>query len=286
MTAVSYKEVGGHFLKIFCPTGPGGGVDPTCSPGKGGFKGKPFNPEGADTLQQYRKPDGSWTKERQALHDEIVADVLSRSTPVSNPRSFMMGGGPASGKSVAIRSGNVTIPKNHVAIDSDELKNSIPEYKAMTKKKDPRAAAFAHEESSYLSKRIMKEASEKGYNILLDGTGDSSLESLSKKAATLKKNGKKLTANYVTVDTEVAVSRNKARAEKTGRLVPEAFVRNTHKNISKIVPEAVKRGLFDEFNLYDTNKSGDARLVASAKGTKLRIHDQELWDRFLRKGEE
>ena len=39
--------------KVFCPTGPGGGVDPTCSPGKtgGGFSGKPANPKGTDTLE-------------------------------------------------------------------------------------------------------------------------------------------------------------------------------------------------------------------------------------------
>src|SRR5690606_32553272 len=124
--------------KAFCPTGPGGGVDPTCSPGQSsGFKGKPANPDGKDTFSQYRKPDGSWTPERAALHDKIVKDVLSKATPVKNGKAVgvLMGGGPASGKSSAINSGKVQLEKNVVHIDSDEIKKSIPEYQQMSKSK-------------------------------------------------------------------------------------------------------------------------------------------------------
>ena len=253
--------------------------------GKTTFSGKPANPKGLDSESQFKNPDGSWTKERQALHDSIVAQHLASASPVKNPEAHMMGGGPASGKSVAQGSGQMNIPSNHVLIDADAIKQHLPEYNSMVAAKDFNAAAFAHEESSYLSKRILKEASAKSYNTMLDGTGDSGIKALESKIGMMKENGAKVVANYVTVQTETALERNRARAAKTGRLPPEEMVRQCHKVVSQVVPEAIKRGLFDEFSLYDTNGSG-AKKIASAKGKELTIHDEHLWNQFLAKGHE
>jgi len=137
-----------------------------------------------------------------------------------------------------------------------------------------------------LSKRIQREASEGKYNTLLDGTGDSSIESLKKKIAVMKSSGQKVVAHYVTVDTNVAVARNLARAEKTGRYVPESFIRGTHSSISRVMPEAAKLGLYDEFAVWDTNTHGKSILIANGEGKKLVVHDEVLWKRFLDKGNE
>ncbi len=134
-----------------------------------------------------------------------------------------------------------------------------------------------------LSKRIMAEGVAAGYNVLLDGTGNSGIESLRKKVADLKANGAKLTAYYVTVDTDTAVKRSNARGKETGRYVPESLIRNSHKLVSQVVPQGIAEGLYDNFELYDTNSEG-LKHVASAKGTKLTIHDKAAWKRFLKKG--
>ncbi len=250
-----------------------------------GFEGRPANPAGKDTMERFRNPDGSWTKERQAMHDEIVESFFRGKTPVDKPTSYMMGGGPASGKSTMVRAGAVSIPENTVKVDADEIKGMIPEYKSMVGKKNAGAASFAHEESSYLSKRIADRAAREGYNVLLDGTGDSSVESLAKKAANMRARGQPVEAYYATCPTDVAVARNVERAKKTGRLPPESMLRATHASVSRIIPEAIKRGLFDKLEVWDTDSKPPKKL-ASAKGTELTVHDNKGWERFLAKADE
>ncbi len=243
----------------------------------------PGNPKGHDTESKYKTFDGSWTRERQALHDAIVRDALGKATPVSNPVSYMMGGGTGSGKSSAQE--KMGLPKNIVKIDSDEIKTKLPEYQAMLKQKNPQAAAYAHYESVEIAKKIMKEASNKSYNLLLDGTGNTAMHTVAKRIEIMKRGGRKLVANYVTCDVKTAIKRNLKRAAETGRLVPENMLRDNHRSVSQLVPELLKAGVFDSFKLYDTS-SGKTIHVASAAGSKLAVHDPELWNSFLAKGKQ
>ena len=254
------------------------------------FKGKKANEKGYDTMEQYAtginkngKPTG-FTKERQALHDEIIKKHIDQATPVKNPVSYMMGGGPASGKSTSVDSGHIKLPDNRVEINADHIKGMLPEYKHLTGVKDERAAGFAHEESSYLSRKIIDAAVAKGCNLNLDGTGDSGIESLTKKVKQMRTGGRTVKASYVTLDTNLAVKIEGIRAQKTGRKVNQGFLRHAHKKVSQIVPDAIKKGLFDEFDLYDNNIKGVSRPVASAKKGELVIHDKKLWNDFLAKG--
>ena len=256
------------------------------------FIGEPSNPQGTDSASRNMTPDAptdpnEWTPEhfspeRRKLHEAIINHHFRDVTPVPNPEAHMMGGGPASGKSVAIQSGHIKIPDNHVGIDADAIKGMLPEYTQMVASKDEKAAAFAHEESSYLSKQIMDKASQGKYHLMLDGTGDSGLKSLAGKIQRMRAGGHRILGHYVTVDTETALQRNRERAVKTGRLPPEKMVKDCHAMISKILPDAVKSGLFDEFQLFDTNGDG-AKRIASAKGNQLQIRDGGLWGRFLEK---
>lgn len=243
------------------------------------------NPVGRDTFDRHKVGQG-FTPQREKLHTTIIDDALKGATPVEKPVALMTGGGPASGKSVLAREGHVPSLKNAVIIDSDEIKKLLPEYKLGTKLGDPNAAAFAHEESSFLSKKILNRAAETNRNIVLDGTGDSSFESLKRKTDALRAGGQTLKANYVTVDTAEAIRRNEARALRTGRMVPNSFVSETHKNISAIFPRALKENLFDEVTLWDTNTPGKTIKVVSQKGGVIVIHDETLWQRFLDKANE
>lgn len=242
----------------------------------------PHNPRGKDTEQRFKKPDGSWTEERQQLHDRIVEEWLKDGVPQKNPTAMMTGGGPASGKSVALQ--RIKTPPHMIVIDSDEIKKKLPEYMKGLKDKNPEAAAFVHEESSYLSKRITSEASKRKYNLLLDGTGNGSIKSMEKKVKRMREGGHRVVAHYVTVDTDTAVQRNEVRAARTGRLVPEAFIRGSHQKVSEIVPQALQQGLYDEFALWDTSSSETVK-VASAKGKKLKVHDDNAWEAFKAKAE-
>ena len=228
-----------------------------------------------------------WTKDRQKLHDKIVDDILKENNPKpqKNPDFFMTGGGSASGKSIMLKKS--PLPKGTVVIDSDEIKKRLPEFVEMQKKggKAAKAAAgYVHEESSYLSKRLMRESSQRRYHTMLDGTGDNSLKSLEGKIKQMSERGMKVKAKYATADIETALERNYQRFLKTKRLVPATYVRDVHRNVSKVVPDALQAGVFDDFELYDMNKTGQAIRVATfTKKTGLNIEDQNLWNRFIGK---
>lgn len=310
-------QIGLSSDKGFCPTGPGGGVDNTCG-GSGGKKKppktaeqikqdeiwskwepkgtpqfskgpkKPYHPKAppaTSTYAKYKRPDGRWDNERFALHNKIMDDILAESgaKPLKKPIGTLMGGGTASGKSTAVGSGAIKVSNNTVVIDSDAIKERLPEYQQMMQAGDKRAAAFVHKESAELAKRVLRKAAEAGYSTMLDGTGNGSYGGLKKKVDYMRRSGAKIQARYVTTDVETAVKRNKARGEETGRMVPEHFVRESHASVSYLVPYAIKKGLFDDFTLHDTTQK-EPRLVASAKGTDLTIHEPELWDAFIKKG--
>jgi len=228
-----------------------------------------------------------WTKDRQKLHDKIVEDIINENNPKpqKNPEFFMTGGGSASGKSIMLKKS--PLPKGTVVIDSDEIKKRLPEFSAMQKKGGEiaeAAAGYVHEESSYLSKRLMRETAQRRYHTMLDGTGDNSIKSLQKKVQQMSDRGMKVKAKYATADIETALERNYQRFLKTKRLVPATYVRDVHRNVSKVVPDALQAGIFDDFELYDMNQSGQAIRVANyTKEKGLNIEDQDLWNRFIGK---
>lgn len=236
-------------------------------------------PTGRDTQEQFSDGKGGFTKERSALHAEIIAKVLAGTSRVENPVAIILGGGPGTGKSTLVdieKMGKV----NTVQINVDDIRAHLPELK------EGKEAAFTHEEASHIGKKAMGFVVEGGRNVLLDGTGDSSLENLGGKVARVRAGGHKIVAEYVTVPTEVAVARAAARALRTGRIVPLTVLRETHAAVSRVFPEAIKQGLFDTARLWDASGPMGSKptLVASAKGKVLVVHDQELWGSFLAKG--
>lgn len=236
-----------------------------------------------DTMTRYMRSDGTWEPERQLLHDEIVAKYFEGKTPVSNPKAYLIGGAPASGKSTLIRSGELNMEENIIAADGDGIKLLLPEMQEGLEQGDLGIAAVVHEESSYLSKLIAKEAGAGGYNVYMDGTGDNSLTSLISKVDNLRAGGQFVEAIYVTIDVDTAVERAWARAAKTGRMVPEAIIRLAHASVSRVVPQAVAAGIFDKFSLWDTSFS-PAQKIAEAWGSDLVILNQEAYNKFLEKG--
>jgi predicted ABC-type ATPase len=210
-----------------------------------------------------------------------LAEVFAGKTPVEAPVAVVLGGGPASGKSSVLSS---SAEDNVVLIDVDKIRTYLPEQREGVAAKDAAVSGRTHEESSEIANRVMKEAAAGGYNLMLDGTGDSSIEKLEKKVNAMKAGGAKVTAKYASLPTDMAVDLMMKRGAKTGRYVPESFLRATHAAVSRVFPEAMAKGLFDDAQLFDTTINGKPQLVASAKGKDVTIHDDTLWNTFLAKG--
>jgi len=248
-----------------------------------------------DTLKRH-KPDGkNWTRERKALHERLVKKAISKVAPAEGgkPTLYMMGGGPAAGKSDLVKNNLVDHPDaaHSVRVDPDEIKGELPEYRQLVAVGNLEAAGIVHEESSHVSKRVIDEALKSGRHTVYDSTGDGSIESLSGKIAAARAAGaKRIEADYVTVPTEMAVQRALARAKNPesssfGRLPDLKIVRETHRKVSEVLPQAIQRGLFDKVKVWEST-GRTPRLIAEARGARITVHDQAAWKRFLAKADE
>ena len=238
----------------------------------------------ADTQALYASPDGGYTPERAALHEAIIADVLAGAEPADQPVATFMGGGPASGKSamLAVR------PAQGVVIDPDAIKGRLPEYVAGVARRDPTAAAHVHEESSDVAREIQARAIARSLSFTLDGTGDSNYAKMARKVAAARAAGYQVAARYVTVDTDAALQRIIARAERTGRLVPAAYAREIHASVSDVFRQAIADDLFDSAELFDNNgaRGEPITLVGSKKpGGSWQVSDEAAWRAFLAKAQ-
>lgn len=243
------------------------------------------------TLEKY-VVDGKLTPERQELHKKIIDSLMDDiPKPEGQPTMTFLGGGPASGKSSITKSSQIETPdeKKTVCIDSDKIKKMIPEYEEAIKKGDSNAANMVHDESSMIAWNALAIAQGEGFNCMMDGTGDGSIKDMKQSIVEAKANGMRVEGKYVTCDTDTAVIRASARAngetEDKGRKVPEIHIRQTHQNVSKILPEIAED--FDKVELYCTDAGSKPVLIAvGGGGKKLKPVDDYLYKRFTDKSTE
>ena len=232
-----------------------------------------------DTRAMHRT-GSDYTDERKALHKKIVDDILAGHKPEAHPVAEFLGGGPASGKS--------SLGESHsgAVIDVDAIRTKLPEYQQMLDNGDSTAAAFTHEESSEISKMAQDEARRRHISYTLDGTGDASYEKMRVKLAQAKAAGYTTRGRYVTVDTDEAVRRANKRAERTGRVVPESFLRETHKNVTSTYHHLINHDDFDETELWDNTGSKPVLVGRKPLGGQWGVENPGAWERFLKKEHE
>ena len=258
------------------------------------IQGKNGEPK-QNSLSEYLDENGNLSPERAALHKQIIDNLLAEARPVEEgvtPVMVMYGGGPASGKTTVIKALH-TLPDGSVTIDPDEIKKYLPGYLEMSKK-DKDAAAFYHEESSMVAKQFAEVLFNERYNAIYDGTGDGSVNSVMKKINAARKQGYKIDAAYVTIDTDEALRRNQQRFDKeqakggNPRLPPAEMVRETHKKVTQILTQL--SGEFDTVTLYDNNgEEGSARPIATGtRGGRLTPlkGEEAAFEAFLKKADE
>ena len=98
--------------------------------------------------------------------------------------------------------------------------------------------------------------------------------------------GKRVEAHYVTTNVETSVKRATERALKTGREVPEQYIRDMHKEISRLVPKLAENKIFDVLKLYDNNVPFGQKpvLIFEQTGDKITIYSKAKYNAFLRQG--
>ena len=192
----------------------------------------------------------------------------------------------SSGKSAFIRSGIVEYPPNALKIDPEEIKMMLPEYRSLLNMQEPLAAWLVHDESSHLSKKLRQAAITEGIDLLLDGVTNHSIEKRLEDMEALKRNGHWVRIDYVTLDTALSLKLAKIRFQRTGRLVPEFFIRDASRNLAVLIPQLIDFQIFDKLYLWDTNIAVQPRLILFQKNGKLQVLDKSLYEIFKRKANE
>ena len=234
--------------------------------------------ESGVTMKANTNEKGEWTAEREGLHSKIIDDTFAGvKKATGKPTTTFMGGGPSSGKTYVVNqeAENLNLPKDdeRILVDPDKCKHPLPEY-------DPDNPGPVHEESSALAKRITKLAQENGYNTLVDGTGDGSVDKMRKKIQQAREAGNTVNGVYVFKPVEDAICSNFARE----RTVNPKEVVKTHKAISSILPEIAAD--FDNVKLYANLRKGEPPvLIAEGGGGKgLKILNEDIYKQFLANG--
>lgn len=245
------------------------------------------------------EPDGTarFTPERQAIHDRIIASFLDGvlkpdRAPGEKPTMYVLGGGPASGKSTGMTAAGVPEGEKRttVHVDPDAIKYALLAEGVNWDTETPEGVGYVHEESSYLAKRLNQAGLERGLDVTLDGTGDGNPNSQRKKVLQAKAtrnpevpDGYRVVGSYMTVPVE-GENGAIARDQRRSRTVGEYRVRITHSKVSAVFPDI--EDSFDEVTVWDTNvPRGDSPILVYQRkpGSEGIVLEPDLYQQFLDK---
>jgi len=226
-----------------------------------------------------------WNPERKELHDKIIQETFDAALVADGPPIFyLMGGGPASGKSTMLEAELVQVPTGNGAIqvNADDIKFEIPEFIGLLEANEKNAAQFVHEESSDISGRMVREAP-LDKHIVMDGVADKGAGAVLSRLETARKRNMRIVANYATLPTDMAIRLADERGAVTGRYVPHPFIEKTHADVVDTFFDLAKGGVIHEMWLWNNEIFREPRLIFSQVDGVSKIHDEALLLEFLNK---
>jgi hypothetical protein len=251
----------------------------------------------ASTFEHFGLGSGMITPERQALHDSIIESIIFGNGKWSprrsdTPMAWMMGGGPASGKTFLRQGGFFDTPKRGdeaVHLDADEIKHMLPEFDTLVKElqdkgMDPlQAAELVHSESTYIQKLAIKRAAEEGFHVVVDSTGDGGPKAFAERMNALRDNGYAIKGRIADVPIAMALSEAERRKKETGRGVPPTVVTDTHIDVARALLHGLQNGVYDDLEIVNNEDHSNPYTIAAYKDGVLVVHDQAAWKQILHK---
>lgn len=242
-----------------------------------------------DTEHLHRKLNangslGAYSPERKALHEQILSNMLQgKGVHGADSRAIFTAGGPASGKSGLEKFGMLTLPKDVVHADPDTIRTMLPEYKALVKAGRADASSLTHEEASHLAKVLTRLALGRQHHILVDTVGDSGKGKFAGKIKQAQAAGHKVSVHYATTDVKTALDRSAERAKRTGRHVPESYLRIAHQDVSTRFMEEIRHLEGIHLQVVDTTDRPNSVIAERHPSDNLAIKDAAKYKRFLDK---
>lgn len=158
-----------------------------------------------------------WTKERQKVHDEIIAEFHQKYKNVPNDnRAVFSAGLPGAGKTTVLTEYENFDMDTWATVSSDDIKEMlaergcVPEIEGL---KPMEASTLVHLESSMLADRLLSELSSQGKNIIYDFTCKNVVTS-KERIDKLVENGyetKNMQFIFVDISPQIAKERAKSR---------------------------------------------------------------------------
>jgi phage-related protein (TIGR01555 family) len=234
---------------------------------------------GQSTEDKYRdSASGAWGNERRALHDEILRRIFEgRTAGGKPPQAHLLGGGSASGKSTGFdKLHSKKFTDTTLRVDSDALKEHLPEY-ADLKAQDPEnAAARVQEESSHLAKRALAAAMKQKLDLIYDSTGSSA--NLPSIATDLKAHGYENHATFF----DIPIDEARKRAARTGRAIPEDVLQSSHHGSAAGFMRLKDHPAISSATLYNNSGASPERVYKSDVGGET-VSNEDAWKRYQKK---
>jgi len=186
-----------------------------------------------------------YRRERRLLQDQIVLKYLkegqgARACSPDSPRWVVFtAGAMGSGKSHTMEwlSSNGLFPLSHFLwVDPDELRPNLPEWQGYLNADPERAVRLMQRETGMLSEVLVLEALKRDYNVVIDGTLRD-YKWYMKQFEQLRAHHPNYRIGILHIRASLGAikQRVKSRARKTGRVVPEAEIEASFRQ----VPESV-----------------------------------------------
>lgn len=227
---------------------------------------------------------------RSQMHNRLIRKSIEKSgasVADSGERkvAVFLGGGAGSGKSTGINFGidSGLIPnKNYVAINPDDIKEMMPDYKAIRREGDFRAAAQTHEESSDIADMLLEKAVSDGRHVLIDKTMQNPEKAIAMMDL-LREKGYQIVFMGVSVDVGTAASRNLGRYYNTARLPHRQAMVRSHRVFNE---NAEKYLEFADAGIIFDNSAASPMTVATKnrEGGDIEIVDPILYNMLIERG--
>ena len=229
--------------------------------------------EGLRTIQLHTIDEKGqiWSEERDLLHDSIIEDVYAKAKDVPcDFKAIMAGGLGGAGKTTVLTERADIDLAQYMMINPDDFKEEmarrgmLPDIEGLSPME---ASDLAHEESSYLAKRLARRAEAEGKNLIWDITM-ASQDSTVDRIGSLREAGyAQVNGIFVDIPIELSVKRTESRHREGyenyrsgvglgGRFVPPEVIRSQGDkewpSQNRRTFEAVKNG-FSTWRIYDNS---------------------------------
>jgi predicted ABC-type ATPase len=236
----------------------------------------------ATNLQYTVGPDKKeWSAERNRVQGALIAALYEQAQDVPcEGRAIIAGGLGGAGKTTVLSEHAGIDRSQYLTINPDNIKEEmarrglIPEVEGLSPME---ASELAHEESSYIAKRLALRASADGKNLIWDITM-STLESTKSRISELRSTGYAVDGIFVDIPVDTSIRRTDARHREGheayragiglgGRCVPPEVIRaqadpdwgcNNRKTFEEVTH------LFDHWSRYDNSMDGRPPVLVQA----------------------